>query len=273
MYHNYLILMAKKTNKQQRNPATFNLRMIKNRQETDGCPTRKYCVELWGGEDVFCEIRNLTKFELIHQKDEFIYKIDDPVTSLYIIQSGAIKLEKEVGGGGNHVSGFYFTGDLIGSESLGLEQHHYNAIALKETWVCEIRLQKLTALGISSATILQKVNAVLSRNLRELDEHLYNSRYLNTEQRLLGLFNGLCEKDLDPVDDNLNHLLVPMTKTDIANYLGMRRESLSRALRQLESAGIVKSYANTRIIVIDKQKLLNRLGKAIMFGNCLKSKW
>ena len=261
--------MTKQTNKQQRDPATFNLRMIKNKQETDGCPTRKHCVDLWGGEDVFCEIRNLTKFELIHQKDESIYKTGDSVTSLYIVQSGAIKLEREAVGGGTHVTGFYFTGDLIGSESIGLEQHHYNAIALKETWVCEIRIQKLATLGISSATIQQKINEVLSRNLRELDEHLYSSRHLYTEHRLLGFLNSLCEKDLDLFVNNSNLLILPMMKTDIANYLGMRLESLSRAFRLLKSQGIVKSDLKTREIVIDKQKLLSRLGRAIIFGSSL----
>lgn len=246
--------------KSDRDPATINLHMIKNRQETDRCPTRKYCVELWGGEDIFCEIRNLTKFELIYQQDEFIYKMDDPVTSLYIIQSGAIKLEKEVEGGGNHVSGFYFTGDLIGSESLGLEQHHYNAIALKETWVCEIRIQKLASLGTSATTILQKINTLLSRNLREVDDHLYSTRHLYTEQRLLCFLNALCKKNLEPVDDSSTLFLLPMTKADIANYLGMRPESLSRAFRQLESLGIVKNRSNGKVTVIDKKKLLKLFG-------------
>lgn len=260
--------MTKKTN--QRDPATFNLRMIKNKQETDGCPTRKYCVELWGGEDVFCEIRNITKFELIHQKDAFIYKTGDPVTSLYIVQSGAVKLEREVSGGGTAVTAFYFTGDMIGAESMGIKKHHYNAIALKETWVCEIRIKKLTTLGISSVTILQKINETLSRNLRELDEHLYSSRHLYIEHRLLNFLNSLCEKDLDLFDNNSNLLILPMMQTDIANYLGMRLESLSRAFRLLKSQGIVKSNIKTREIVIDKQKLLSRLGRAIIFGSCLR---
>ena len=261
--------MTKKTNK-QRDPATINLHMIKNKQETDGCPTRKYCVDLWGGEEVFCEIRNLTKFELIHQKDAFIYKTGDPVTSLYIIQSGSVKLEREVAVGGTHVSGFCFTGDLIGAESMGLEQHHCNAIALKETWVCEIRIQKLATLANASATIQQKINEVLSRNLRDLDEHLYSSRHLYAEHRLLGFLNLLCEKDLDLFDKNPNLLILPMMKTDIANYLGMRLESLSRAFRLLKSQGIVKGNLKTRDTVIDKQKLLSRLGRAIIFGSCIK---
>lgn len=242
--------------KSHRNPTTANLHMIKNRQETYGCPTRKCCVELWGGEDNFCHIRDLTKFELIYKKDDFLYEIGNRVTSLYVIQSGAIKLEKEVEGGGNHVRGFYFAGDLIGLESLGLERHNYNAIALNETWICEIRLQKLDTPGKTAVNILEQINTLLSHGLRELDEHLYNTRHLYTEQRLLYFLKVLCKKELEQANNNLNLFLLPMAKVDIANYLGMRPESLSRAFQKLESLGVVKDRLKRKTITIDKSKIL-----------------
>jgi len=246
--------------KSHRDPATINLRMIKNRKETDGCPTRACCVELWGGEETFSSIRDLTKFELIYKQNELIYKMGDPVTSLFVIQSGAIKLEKEVEGG-NHVSGFYFTGDIIGLESVDLEQYHYNAIALKDTWVCEIRLKKLAAIGKSAATIQQRMNTLLSQKLRETDEHLYSTHHLHIEQRLLDFLYVLCKKNLDHADDSLNRFVLPMAKADIANYLGMRPETLSRAFRQLEAQGIVENRLKRKATVIFKQKLLSEVMK------------
>lgn len=260
--------------KSNRDPATINLHMIKNRQETDSCPTRSSCVKLWGGEEIFCSIRDLTKFELVYKQDEFIYKKDDHATSLYVIQSGAIKLEKEIEDGSNHVSGFYFTGDIIGLESLGLEQYGYNAIALKETWVCEIRTNKLATLGESSLAVLQKINTLLSQRLRETDEHLYSTRHLYTEQRLLCFLNALCKKNLEPIDGSSTLFHLPMSKSDIANYLGMRAESLSRAFRQFENLEIVKSRQMGRITVINKQKLLKLFDifgkrKSGAEGNCI----
>lgn len=247
--------------KSHRDPATVNLHMIKNRQETDDCPNRACCVEMWGGEEIFSSIRDLTKFELIYKQDDFIYKAGDRVTSLYVIQSGAIKLEKEVEGDDNHISGFYFTGDIIGLESADLEQYHYNAIALKDTCVCEIRLKKLDTLGISTAKIQQRMSARLGQKLREIDEHLYNTRHLHIEQRVLDFLKVLCEKNLAHTDDSNNRFVLPMAKADIANYLGMRPESLSRAFRQLESQGIVKNRLKRKTTEIDKQKVLSELIK------------
>jgi CRP/FNR family transcriptional regulator len=242
-----------------RDPATFNLRMIKNKKETDVCPTRKLCVELWGSEELFCSIRNLTKFELIYKENDFIYKTGDPVTSLYVIQTGAVKLEKNIYGSSNNVNSFYFTGELIGAESLGFEQHQYSAIALKETWVCEIRLQKLAMLGESTAAILHKINTLLSQHLCELDEHHYNNSHLHLEPRLLNFLNVVCKKNLDSSGKSLNRLNLPLTKKDIASYLGMRQESISRALRQLKNKGIVLDSMHKRTLVIDRKKLLDNL--------------
>lgn len=246
--------------KSNRDPAAINLRMIKNRKEVDGCPTRPCCVELWGGEELFNSIRNITKFELVYKQDEFIYKVGEPVTSIFVIQSGGVKLEKKVEGV-NHVSGFYFPGDIIGLESLDIEQHHYSAITLEDTLVCEIRLKKLAIQDESSAAIQQRMNTILSYKLRELDAHLYNTRYLHIEQRLLDFLNILCTKNIEYIDNRQNRFVLPMAKTDIANYLGMRPETLSRALRQLEGQGIVKNSQKSQSTVINKQKLLSAVMK------------
>ena len=247
--------------KSNRDSAAINLRMIKNRKEVDGCPTRACCVDLWGGEEMFSSIRNLTKFELVYKQDKSIYRMGDPVTSLFVIQSGGVKLEKEINGGGTHVSGFYFPGDIIGLESMDIEQYQYNAVAIKDTLVCEIRLKKLAIQDKSAVKIQQRINTILSRKFREIDEHLYNTRYLHLQQRLLGFLNLLCTRNIEYVDGRLNRFVLPMTKSDLANYLGMRPESLSRALGQLESKGIVKNSKKSYLTVINKQKLLSEVKK------------
>jgi len=247
--------------KSNRDSAAINLRKIKNRKEVDGCPTRACCVDLWGGEEIFGCIRDLTKFELAYKQDEFIYKMGDPVTSLFVIQSGGIKLEKEVKGGATHVSGFYFPGDIIGLESMDIEQYHYNAIAIKDTLVCEVRLKKLAIKDGAAVNIQQRINTILSRKFREIDEHLYKTRYLHLDQRLLDFLNLLCTRNIEYVDNRLDRFVLPMTKSDLANYLGMRPESLSRALRQLESQGVVKNSKKSYLTVINKQKLLSEVKK------------
>lgn len=248
--------MTKKIKKQKRIPSTFGLHMIKNRQEVDGCPTRGCCVDLWGGAETFASIRNLTKFELMYKQDELIFEAGDPVTSLYVIQSGAVKLEKMIEGDVNHINGFYFTGEIIGLDSFGDEQCSYNAVALEDTCVCEIRINKLASLGKSAMEIQQRVSILLGQKLRETDKHLYCTRYLLSDQRLFNFFKFISTKNLKQVEGGSSLYHLPIRKADIANFLGMRSETLSRTLRQFESQGFVNDCFSRKTIVIDKQKLL-----------------
>jgi CRP/FNR family transcriptional regulator len=248
--------MAETTKKQQCKSAISNLRVIKNRRNVDECPSRTCCVNIWGGEELFSEIRNLTKFELIFEQGEMVYEAGKPVTSLYVVQSGAVKLEKKVEDDISHISGFYFSGDIIGLDSIGHEQYNYNAFALIDTWVCEIRLDKLLSRRRSATAIQKRLNSLLSIKLREIDEHLYKTRYLYSEQRLLNFFKMLCAKNLEKVDGNKNLYKLPMMKSDIANFLGMRSETLSRSIRQLEIKGVVSGNFPQNTLVINRLKVL-----------------
>lgn len=253
--------MTNKTNKHQHGYTKFDLRRIKSRDEVHDCPMRNSCVELWGGEEQFCTIRDLPRIEWRYKQGEFVYKKNKPVTSLYIIQSGAIKLEKKVSDDVNHVSGFCFSGDIVGMESIGYEQYRYNAIALNDTCVCEIRINKLSSLGESAAAIHQRISTLLGRKVCEIDEHLYNTRNLDAEQRLLSFLKILCTNKLNRIDSNLNLFEVPIMKIDVASYLGMRPESLSRALAKLVSRGIIKNHTNRNKMIIDKKILLGEKKK------------
>jgi CRP/FNR family transcriptional regulator len=77
----------------------------------------------------------------------------------------------------------------------------------------------------------------------------FNGRQLSAQQCLLRFIKGLCECDLlhDVQDRSRVHLLMP--KTDIASYLGVRPESVSRALTNLQKQCVIRNYH--RCIEID----------------------
>ncbi|MDX2478546.1 MAG: helix-turn-helix domain-containing protein [Gammaproteobacteria bacterium] len=70
-------------------------------------------------------------------------------------------------------------------------------------------------------------------------------RYLSSEQRLLVFFEMLCKKYFIQTIDSQKKLHLPMSKGDIASYLGMRPESVSRALRNLQNQGVIQYHLKT----------------------------
>ena len=230
------------------------MRAIKHKNDVDHCPNRSECVELCGGEDNFCTVRDLTKIESLYRPDEAIYREDDPVTALYIVQSGAVKTEMATGSDESHVSGFYFTAEMIGLESLGQERYGYNAIALTDTVVCRLSADKLTKKGSRALALQHRINELVGKKLREIDSHLYHTRQLNTDQRLLGFLQMVCSKNGVIDQHEVKRFELPMAKSDIANYLGMSAESLSRAFRRLEKKEIIKNLRNRKSFEIDSEK-------------------
>lgn len=222
-----------------------SLHMVRSKQDCNVCDTRLLCYETWPDNVVMGDVSNLIQTKGPFETGERIYKTQDPFKSLFIIKSGIVKVEKVVNHGNNHISGFHFPGDLIGLESFDDKQNNYDAIALDDTWVCEMPLDRLDSRGQSIISVQQTIITLLSKRIRQADDMLSRIRYLSPEQRLLGFFEMLCERYFKQTIDSKKKLHLPMSKGDIASYLGMRPESVSRALRNLQNQGVIQNHLKT----------------------------
>lgn len=222
-----------------------SLRLIRQAQLCNLCDTRQLCKDTWRDQAVMRDLSSIILSKGPYKTGEYIYKIEDQAKSLFIIQSGIVKTEKVLSDGNYHISSFYFPGDLIGLESVDDEQYCYDAVALDNTWVCEIPLDRLSSLGESINSVQKTVMTLLSKRIRQADDLLIHARYLSAEQRLLVFFEMLCKRYFVQIIDNKQKLHLPMSKGDIASYLGLRPESISRALRKLQNQGVIQSHLKT----------------------------
>jgi len=221
-----------------------SLRLIKKKRECRLCDTHRLCLETWPDQQLICAINKVTTSEGPYKIGDFIYKMEDHFKSLFIIQSGVIKLEKPLEDGKIHVAGFYFSGDIIGLESVGNERYNYDAIALDQTWICDVPYKYIDADDESANLLKERMITLYSQKLREADSLLTRSRYLTSEQRVLQFMEVLCKRHFTNNLSNTQKLQLPMQKVDIANYLGLRPESVSRALQKLQSQGIIRNHKN-----------------------------
>ena len=170
-----------------------------------------------------------------------IFKIEDPFKSLYVIQSGTVKIETVSADGFNLVDGFYFHGDIIGLEAIGSQFYSHDAIALEETWVCELPYKHLESLCAFIPKLQHKMLVLMGNQLRHMNEMFLHGRHLSAEERLLLFFKMLCHKKAIKKQNSFMTLSLTMSKGDIASYLGIRAESLSRALTKLQKRGVLSN--------------------------------
>jgi CRP/FNR family transcriptional regulator len=223
-------------------PGKQSLRLIEEVRPCEHCTTQQRCLKNWLGNDSAGDIG-----QVIHEKGTFragqaIYQMEDRFRSLFIVQSGLVKVEKTLLDGTNHVNGFYFPGELFGVDSIGDACYGYDAIALESTRICEISYERLEALGSSMPRLQQLLVSLLGNKVHQANSLLLDGRYLSAEKRLLLFLKSLCERHFIQTQRSRGRLHLPMTKTDIASYLGIRPESVSRALTNLQRQGVIRNH-------------------------------
>jgi CRP/FNR family transcriptional regulator len=218
-----------------------SLRLIQRKQQCEQCDTKRICLNAWLDKELISNIDQITLVGGTFQKGQAIYKFEDRFRSLFIVQSGSVKVEKILEDGTNHVNGFYFRGDLLGLDSIGNAVYNYDAIALETTRICKIPYNQLEMLGSSIPRLQQRFISILSSKMHQTNKILLDTRYLSADKRLLLFIKSLCERNLVQSESGKGVIHLPMSKTDIASYLGIRAESLSRILGDLQKQGILRN--------------------------------
>ena len=221
-----------------------SLRLIKEKLECSNCDSQQLCFATWRDPKTMHALNAVTLSKGPYRIGDFIYKMEEQFKSLFIIQSGVIKLEKPLEDGNSHITGFYFPGDIIGLESAGDKKYRYDAIALEQSWVCEVPYNFMDSQGESENLLKEQIIKLYGQKVREADNLLSYSRYQTSEQRLLQFLELLCKRHFSQNLSNTHKLQLPMSKGDIANYLGLRPESISRALQKLQKQGVIRNHKN-----------------------------
>ena len=229
-------------NKTRYRSGRHSLRLIKEKQHCEQCDTLQLCSNAWLDKELISDIDRIILDRGTFQTGQAIYQMEDRFRSFFTIQSGSVKVEKTLEDGTKHVNGFYFSGDLFGLDSIGNSLYEYDAIALESTIICEIAYDKIELLSSSKPRLQKRLISLLGNKVHQTNNLLINGRYLSAEKRLLLFLKSLCERNLVHIKSNKGRLNLTMTKADIASYLGLRPESVSRALTNLQKQGVIRNY-------------------------------
>ena len=233
------------------------LRLINGKQRCEQCDAKQHCLNSWLDNEYISEIDKITLARGTFQAGQAVYRMEDLFRSLFIVQTGSVKVEKTLEYGTKHVNGFYFQGDLFGFKSIGNTTYGYDAIALETTRICKIPYNKLESLCSSIPHLQKMITTLLAGKMNQANEMLIDSRYMAADKRLLLFLKGLCERNLVQIQNNKGRIHLPMSKSDLASYLGIRAESLSRVLASLQRQGVMRNY--TKYIEIDDLDAAMRL--------------
>ena len=171
-----------------------------------------------------------------------IVREDDPATRVYEIISGTVCTTKMLRDGRRQVGGFYFSGDVFGLEAA--VKHSLAAQAITDVRVRIVKKQTLSALALSDCKVAGRLLSLTARELaRKQSLALLLSR--TAQERLIGFIAEMAQHGSSKGD----RIALPMTRQDIADYLGLTIETVSRILHDLERRGAIKIKGYNAIVL------------------------
>ncbi|TGN90244.1 cyclic nucleotide-binding domain-containing protein [Bradyrhizobium yuanmingense] len=191
---------------------------------------------------------NLTEFS--YRKGSEIYGEKEPAEYVYQVKSGAVRSYKLLSDGRRQIGAFHLIGDIFGLEN-GSE-HRFTTEAIVDTTVRLIKRQSLENVAESDAMVARNLLSMTTSNLQHAEDHML---LLGRKTSLERVAAFLLEMDKRLTAAGV--MALPMSRRDIADYLGLTLETVSRALSRLHDLGVLGFIGNTQrqIVLLDRQQL------------------
>lgn len=199
---------------------------------------------------------------LIHQKihavefkkGEYLFRAEEPTNTLYIIQSGAVRLFHLLESGKEQLIRILKPGDFIGEWSLFSQDRQYEdyAYALVDTKVCQLYADDFKEVLLNYPAVSLKILEEMSRRLQASEK--MTSRVVNESvgTRLVNYLLGQL-----PGQASDAHLInLELSRKELAAFLGTTPETISRKFKELETLNIIKSLSPRKIKIINFDGLL-----------------
>jgi CRP/FNR family transcriptional regulator, nitrogen fixation regulation protein len=179
-----------------------------------------------------------------------IYGEDEPADYLYQVISGAVRTYRTLDDGRRQIGAFYLPGDIFGVEAG--EVHLSSAEAVSDAQVLVVKRSAVMARAEHERDLAKQLWTLTVRELQRMQEH---SMVLikSAEQRVAGFLLEMAHRN-----SAAQSIELPMSRQDIADYLGLTIETVSRTFTQLAQSGTI-ALETSRRVLFRNRAALNRL--------------
>jgi CRP/FNR family transcriptional regulator len=192
-------------------------------------------------------------------RGEHVFNAGDPFHDLYVVRVGAIKTWVTTLDGSMQVLGFHLPGELIGLDGVAEHHHRCTAESLVPSEVCRLPFGRLEQLADGIPALRRQLLKIMSREFIREHEHILMMGSRPAIERLSLFIQTLSQRRrLLGQDDR--HLLLPMSRVDLGNYLALATETVSRLFARLQRMGIV-DLRRHRLDILDMDRLIEVSGE------------
>ena len=184
--------------------------------------------------------------------------IGDEHAALYLVREGALKSVSFAPEGEEQVLAFHLPGELLGLDALETGRHRCDVVALGAAVIHELPIAPLLARAIQRPALHAQLCRAFGQSSGRDQQHVEMLIRRQASERIALLLHNLLER-MQPPGEALAELILPMGRDDIARYLGLALETVSRGFTRLQDDGVIR--VTGRRIDIREPDSLQRLAR------------
>jgi CRP/FNR family transcriptional regulator len=222
------------------------------RRTCSACGLHQLCLPAAIGGDDIQRLDDILQARRPLERGQAVFRIDSQFASLFVVRSGSFKTYTNNEQGESQVLGFHLPGEILGFDAVSTDRHQCTAEALERSTVCEVPYIKLAQIAAQVPELQRQLMRVISREVQRDHEHLVMMGRRHAQERLAIFLRSLSDRyrrlQRDPAA-----LTLGMSRYELANYLGLVVETVSRLFTKFQQAGVLEVHRKTvRILDFDK---------------------
>src|SRR5262245_10005844 len=198
------------------------------------------------------DVIGLMGVPMAFKRNAEIYGENEDAEYLYKVVSGTVRTYKVLADGRRQIDAFYVPGDVFGLEN-GAE-HLFSAEAVTDTKVLVVKRSAVVARAARDTEVANQLWTITCRELKRAQDHVL-ALIKTAEERVVGFLLDMAARV-----SNGNQFELPMSRQDIADYLGLTIETVSRTMTQLEHLAAIELPTSRRVVLRNRSALSRRNG-------------
>ncbi|HEY7216805.1 MAG TPA: helix-turn-helix domain-containing protein [Candidatus Binatia bacterium] len=181
------------------------------------------------------------------ERNAEIYGEGEPADYLYKVVAGAVRTYKVLADGRRQIGSFYLPGDVFGLETG--DNHSYSAEAISDAKILVVERKALLALATRDSEVARQLWSATGQELRRVQDHILVF-IKSAKERVVSFLMEMAQRQ-----PSSNDIVLPMSRQDIADYLGITIETVSRTFSELENSASIKLASARHIVLCNRQAL------------------
>ena len=209
------------------------------RTHCSSCGLRDACMPAGLAPDAVRQLDRIISHRRAVRKRDTLYRPGEAFTALYAVRLGTFKTLVLAEDGREQITGCHLPGEIIGLDGIGDRRYACHAVALEDSEVCILPFNHLDELAHELPALQHNLYRFMARDIRRDQDMMLLLGSRSAEERLALFLLNLADR-YQALGYSSSEFLLRMTREEIASYLGLKLETVSRLFTRLQEEGLLQ---------------------------------